>query len=68
MATRHAHPVNRTLIEEVPLGARFADAITGFMGRWKFIVVQALNSRDRHGNTDCQEIPSDEVYSRSCSC
>ncbi len=42
MATRSAHPVNRTLIDEAPLGARFADAITGFMGSWKFIVVQTI--------------------------
>jgi uncharacterized membrane protein len=42
MATRSAHPVNRALIDEAPLGARFADAITGFMGSWKFIVVQTI--------------------------
>ena len=42
MATRAAHPVNRTLIDEAPLGSRFADAITGFMGSWKFIVVQTI--------------------------
>jgi hypothetical protein len=29
MATQYAHPVNRTLIDEAPLGARFADVITG---------------------------------------
>lgn len=39
MATRSAHPVNRALIDEAPLGSRFADVITGFMGSWKFIVV-----------------------------
>jgi len=42
VATRSAHPVNRALIDEAPLGARFADAITGFMGSWKFIVVQTI--------------------------
>lgn len=36
------HPVNVALIDEAPLGARFADAITGFMGSWKFIVVQSI--------------------------
>ena len=36
------HPVNRTLIEEAPLGARIADRVTGFMGSWKFIVVQTV--------------------------
>jgi uncharacterized membrane protein len=38
----YRHPVNQTLIEQAPLGARFADAITGFMGSWKFIVVQTV--------------------------
>jgi uncharacterized membrane protein len=50
MATRSAHPVNKgsahpvnnAMIDEAPLGARFADAITGFMGSWKFIVVQTI--------------------------
>jgi len=41
MATRSTHPVNQALIDDAPLGARFADAITGFMGSWKFIVVQS---------------------------
>jgi uncharacterized membrane protein len=36
------HPVNRTLIDEAPWGERFADSITGFMGSWKFIVVQTI--------------------------
>jgi len=36
------HPVNRTLIEEAPLGARIADRVTGFMGSWKFIIVQTV--------------------------
>ena len=42
VATQSTHPVNRVLIDEAPLGARFADAITGFMGSWKFIVVQTI--------------------------
>jgi uncharacterized membrane protein len=42
MATRSAHPVNQALIDDAPLGSRFADAITGFMGSWKFIVVQTI--------------------------
>ena len=42
MAKGYNHPVNRQLIDEAPLGARFADAITGFMGSWKFIVVQTI--------------------------
>jgi uncharacterized membrane protein len=36
------HPVNRALLEEAPLGARIADQVTGFMGSWKFIVVQTV--------------------------
>ena len=36
------HPVNRALIDEAPLGARIADAVTGFMGSWKFIVLQTV--------------------------
>jgi len=42
MATKYVHPVNQALIDDAPLGARFADAITGFMGSWKFIVVQTI--------------------------
>jgi uncharacterized membrane protein len=42
MARRSRHPVNRALIDEAPWGERFADAITGFMGSWKFIVVQTV--------------------------
>ena len=42
MTNRSKHPVNRQLIDEAPLGSRFADAITGFMGSWKFIVVQTI--------------------------
>lgn len=45
MGSRHGpattnHPVNRALAEDAPLGARIADRVTGFMGSWKFIVVQ----------------------------
>jgi uncharacterized membrane protein len=36
------HPVNRAMSDEAPLGARIADAVTGFMGSWKFIVVQTV--------------------------
>jgi uncharacterized membrane protein len=42
MAKRNVHPVNRALIDDAPLGARFADAITRFMGSWKFIVMQTI--------------------------
>jgi len=36
------HPVNRAMTEEAPLGARIADKVTGFMGSWKFIIVQTV--------------------------
>jgi uncharacterized membrane protein len=36
------HPVNRELVDEAPLGARIADAVTGFLGSWKFIVIQSV--------------------------
>jgi uncharacterized membrane protein len=36
------HPVNREFLDEAPLGARIADAVTGFMGSWKFIIVQTI--------------------------
>jgi uncharacterized membrane protein len=38
----HHHPVNRAMIEEAPVGARIADAVTGFMGSWRFIGLQTL--------------------------
>jgi len=39
---RNRHPVNRAFAEEAPLGARIADRVTGFLGSWKFIVVQTV--------------------------
>ena len=38
----HRHPVNRALIDEAPLGARIADAVTGFMGSWRFLILQTV--------------------------
>jgi uncharacterized membrane protein len=34
------HPVNRAVFDAAPLGARIADRVTGFMGSWRFIVIQ----------------------------
>jgi uncharacterized membrane protein len=34
------HPVNRAVFEAAPLGARVADRVTGFMGSWRFILIQ----------------------------
>jgi uncharacterized membrane protein len=42
MATVSAHPVNRALIDEAPLGARVADRVTGFMGSWRFLIIQTV--------------------------
>ena len=36
------HPVNRQLFDEAPLGARIADAVTGFLGSWRFLILQTV--------------------------
>ena len=36
------HPVNMKLYDEAPLGVRIADGVTGFMGSWRFIVIQTV--------------------------
>jgi uncharacterized membrane protein len=36
------HPVNRAMYDEAPLGARIADAVTNFMGSWRFIILQTF--------------------------
>jgi uncharacterized membrane protein len=38
----YRHPVNKALLEEAPWGARVADQVTGFMGSWRFIILQTL--------------------------
>jgi uncharacterized membrane protein len=40
--TRARHPVNLTMSEDAPLGARIADQVTGFLGSWRFIAVQTV--------------------------
>jgi uncharacterized membrane protein len=42
MPHTYRHPVNVKLVTQAPFGARIADAITGFMGSWKFIVLQTV--------------------------
>jgi uncharacterized membrane protein len=42
MPRTYHHPVNVKLVTEAPLGARIADAITGFMGSWRFIILQTV--------------------------
>ena len=34
--------MNRAMTDDAPLGARIADRVTGFMGSWKFIIVQTV--------------------------
>jgi uncharacterized membrane protein len=36
------HPVNQKLHDEAPLGARVADHVTGFLGSWRFIIIQSV--------------------------
>ena len=38
----YRHPVNQVVFEAAPLGARVADRVTGFMGSWRFIVIQSV--------------------------
>lgn len=38
----YRHPINRAMFDDAPLGARIADRVTGFMGSWKFIVIQTV--------------------------
>ncbi len=40
--TRLRHPVNIALHTNAPLGVRIANAVTGFMGSWKFIILQTF--------------------------
>jgi uncharacterized membrane protein len=39
---RSRHPVNQAMYDQAPLGARIADAVTGFMGSWRFIILQTV--------------------------
>ena len=41
-ATRLRHPVNVELVANAPVGVRVANATTGFMGSWKFIILQTI--------------------------
>jgi uncharacterized membrane protein len=34
------HPVNVQMDDEAPLGARIADRVTGYLGSWRFIIIQ----------------------------
>jgi uncharacterized membrane protein len=39
---RYRHPVNQMLFDNAPLGARIADRVTGFLGSWRFIIIQTV--------------------------
>ncbi|MEP6807425.1 MAG: DUF1003 domain-containing protein [Chloroflexota bacterium] len=34
--------MNKALIDDAPMGARIADAVTGFMGSWRFLILQTV--------------------------
>lgn len=36
------HPVNKEIFDEAPMGARIADRVTGFLGSWRFLIIQTL--------------------------
>jgi len=38
----HRHPVNVQFLDEAPLGARIADRVTGFLGSWRFLILQTI--------------------------
>jgi len=40
--TQLRHPVNVALHVNAPLGVRVANAVTGFMGSWRFIILQTV--------------------------
>ncbi len=42
MALQHKHPINVKVFDEAPRGARIADQVTGFLGSWRFIIVQTV--------------------------
>ena len=41
-ASRLRHPVNVALHTNAPLGVRIANGVTGFMGSWRFIILQTV--------------------------
>jgi uncharacterized membrane protein len=38
----YKHPVNVKLFQDAPLGARIADRVTGYLGSWRFIIIQSV--------------------------
>jgi uncharacterized membrane protein len=42
MPNTYLHPVNRKLQDEASRGERIADQVTGFLGSWRFIIIQSV--------------------------
>jgi uncharacterized membrane protein len=42
MPKPYQHPVNQAVHDQAPLGARIADRVTGFIGSWRFILIQTV--------------------------
>jgi uncharacterized membrane protein len=42
MPNAYLHPVNRKLLDEASRGERIADKVTGFLGSWRFIIIQSV--------------------------
>ena len=38
----HRHPVNIEFLDDAPIGARIADRVTGFLGSWRFVILQTV--------------------------
>jgi uncharacterized membrane protein len=38
----YLHPVNRKILEGASRGERIADSVTGFLGSWRFIIIQSV--------------------------
>jgi uncharacterized membrane protein len=38
----HRHPVNIEFLDDAPIGARIADRVTGFLGSWRFLILQTI--------------------------
>jgi len=38
----HLHQVKPQIFDDAPLGARIADRVTGFMGSWRFLILQTV--------------------------
>jgi uncharacterized membrane protein len=36
------HPVNKAMVDDAPVGARIADQVTGFIGSWRFLILQTI--------------------------